>query len=185
MNKNLQRTYRKVLYSLKRQYGDEITVCQHVTSSTNYQTGAKSYTCSRTQITRAILLPTEFARKTDYRLPMISANKMFVFGGTFDVGSKIIIIDTQDVPTYFELSHDDWILIDNTRYEIDAIERLDHQAGWVIGAKQIPGATADLEVALTASDSLSVTGNGTAVRDRARTITDSLSITDLGSAVKE
>ena len=165
MNRNLQKLYRQVLYSLKRQYGDQITICRNTEVSTNYVTGAKSYTCSRTAINRAILLPTNFSRVSDYKLPMISANKMFVFGATFDVGTKVIVIDIQDVPTYFELSLSDWILIDNVRYEITGIEELEYRAGWVVGTKQIAGSTADLEISLDASDTLTITDEETHVKE--------------------
>lgn len=181
MNRNLQKIYRQVLYSLKKQYGDKITICQNTSVTTNYVTGAKSYTCSRTSISRAILLPTNFTRKTDYRLPMVSANKLFAFGATFDVGTKLIVIDVSDVPTYFELTQDDWILIDNTRYEIVAIEELEYHAGWIVGAKQVAGMTADLEVSLDTSDSLSITDEGAANKEAAETVTDTLGLTSNGS----
>jgi len=185
VNRNLQRTYRQVLYSLKKQYGDTITVCQNITASTNYITGAKSYTCSRTKINKAILLPTNIGRKTDYKLPMMSANKMFIFGATFDVGSKIIVIDIRDVPTYFELSMDDWILIENERYEITGVEELEYHAGWVLGLKRIIGASADLEVALSTSDSMSISGDGSENKEAERTITSSIVLSDSESENKE
>jgi len=182
VNRNLQRTYRRILYSLKKQYGDEITICQNTSVTTNYVTGTKSYTCSRTKINKAILLPINFQRKTDYDITAISANKMFVFGATFDVGSRIIIVDIQDVPTYFQLDQDDWILIDNTRYEIGKIEQLEYRAGWIIGAKQIVGANADLEVSLSASDDLSVSDSSEAPKNVERSLSDSVGLSDSENA---
>lgn len=157
MNKNLQQVYRRILYNLKKQYGAEIYLCRNTSVSTNYETGVKEYTCSRTQINKAILLPTNFTRQTNYSLPNMSANKLFVFGGTYDVGSKIVVIDTRDLPEFFQITQDDWMLIDGYRFSIEKIEQLEHQAGWVIAGKQIMGMEADREVSLTTSDDIGLT----------------------------
>ena len=183
MNRNLQRIYRKVLYTLKRQYGDAITLCRNTSVSANYETGVKSYVCSRTKINRAILLPTNYSRDTGYGISTISANKMFVFGGTFDLGTKIIIVDTSDLPEYYQLSLDDWILIDNLRYEIVKIEQLEYQAGWVIGTKQVVGVTPDLEITLDASDALSLDSDGSGNKEVPITQIDNLGLTHNGSSV--
>jgi len=112
---------------------------------------------------------------------MVSANKLFAFGATFDVGTKLIVIDVSDVPTYFELTQDDWIIIDNTRYEVVDIEELEYRAGWIVGAKQVAGMTADLEVSLGTSDSLSIVDEGVVNKEAVATVTDTLGLTSNGS----
>jgi len=185
VNRNLQRTYRKVLYALKRQYGDAITICRNTSVSTNYVSGVKEYTCTRTEIKRAILLPTDIARKTNYGISTISADKMFIFGGTFDVGSKIVVIDTRDVDPFFQLTQDDWLLIDNVRYEITKIEQLEYQAGWVLATKQIIGVEPDREITLGATTELGVSDTGSGNRDVPVAVTSNTGITDVAVGIKE
>ena len=118
VNANLNRRIRQLLYSLKRQYGGPITIYKLEDSTTEYTTGVKTQFVSTVLVPRAIILPVKVAREIATSITIVAANKMMVYGGSYDAGTRQFIIDAQDVPSDFNFSKDDFILYNNRRYEV-------------------------------------------------------------------
>jgi hypothetical protein len=70
---------------------------------------------------------------------LISSNKEFVSGGTYDVGTRDFIIDRRDCPNLPELSADDWLVYDNDKYQIKTVQKFEVGTGWIITAKKLVG----------------------------------------------
>jgi len=135
-NPNLNRRIRQLLYSLKRQYGGPITIYKLEDSTTDYTTGIKTQFVSTIAISRAIILPVKVTREIATSITIVAANKMMVYGGSYDAGTRQFIIDAQDVPLDFNFSKDDFILYNSRRYEIKSYEEFEFHTGWNIIGKE-------------------------------------------------
>ena len=138
-NYELNRFIRQNIYTLKREYGGSITVYKLVDASTNLDSGVKSYSANSYEIRRAIVLPVHVVRHVIQSISLISANKKIVQGGTFDMGDRVFIIDRRDVPSTLDLMKDDWIIYDDRRYDIKAIDEYEQRTAWLIVGKLIAG----------------------------------------------
>jgi len=138
-NSMLNRFIRKTLYSLKRQYGNKVDLYKLINAETDYQTGVKTVDKSAITIRKCIVLPVKIAREAIQTIAHISANKMFVYGGSYDAGTRMFIIDARDLPIDYEIVNDDWLIYNNRRYEIKNIEEFEQHTAWVIVAKEVKG----------------------------------------------
>ncbi|KKL61127.1 hypothetical protein LCGC14_2198430 [marine sediment metagenome] len=138
-NKNLNRFIRRTIYSLKRQYGNRVDVYKLLDTETNYQTGDKTVTKSVTIVRKCIVLPVKIAREVVQTITQISANKLFVYGGSYDAGTRMFIIDARDMADDYEFANDDWIIYNGRRYEIKNIEEFEQRAAWSIIGREIKG----------------------------------------------
>jgi hypothetical protein len=136
VNPNLNRRIRLLLYQLKRQFGGPITVYKLVSAETVYDTGIKTKFYTITRIPRGIILPVKVAREIATSITIVAANKMMVYGGSYDAGTRQFIIDAQDVPSDFNFSKDDFILYNNRRYEIKSYEEFEFHTGWNVVGKE-------------------------------------------------
>ena len=91
-NYNLIKFIQRNLYQLKREYGGSITVYVLGGVDTDLKTGVKTAAHTSYPISRAIVLPVRIKREVIQTISMISANKKFVQGGTFDTGTRTFII---------------------------------------------------------------------------------------------
>ncbi len=139
MNRNLAQRSRETLYALKRDYGDRIDIYKLLSSSTDELTGAKVITKDYFPIRRAIVMPEKKDRTVQQSISLISANKEFVQGGTYDVGTRDFIVERRDCPNLPELGADDWIVYEGLKYQIKTVETFEPNAGWVINAKRLSG----------------------------------------------
>ncbi len=140
-NRNLNRFIRRTLYNLKRQYGSRVDVYQLIDTETNYETGVKTASKTATIVYKCIVLPVKIAREVVQTISQISANKAFVYGGSYDSGARTFIIDSRDMPDDYEFTNDDWIVYNNKRYEIKSIEEFEQHTAWVIVGKEVRGVT--------------------------------------------
>ncbi|MHC4301980.1 MAG: hypothetical protein ACYS7Y_32355 [Planctomycetota bacterium] len=138
-NRYLNGRIRATLYALKRQYGGSLTVYKKGTQDTDYDTGVKEINKDATFVRRAIILPAKVMREANQSISVISANKGFVYGGTFDSSTRMFIIDRRDVPVLPELTEDDWIVYDGRKYEIKQFEMAEFDAAYVITGRAILG----------------------------------------------
>jgi hypothetical protein len=139
VNKSLVMQIRRALYSLKRDYGAPIEIYKLADSQTDVRTGSKSVTKSMFPIRRGIVLPEKLDRVAQQSISLISSNKQFVSGGTYDVGTREFIIDRRDCPLLQTLSADDWIVYNLGKYQIKNIQSFEANAGWIVTAKHLKG----------------------------------------------
>jgi len=138
-NYNLIRFIRRCIRQMKKEYGNEITVYQLGTTTTNYDTGVRATTANSVYIRRAVVLPVKLTRDIIQTISVISANKKMVQGGTFDPGLRDFIIDRTDVTPAWTIKKDDWIVYDNKRYDVKYVEEYEYKTAWYIQAKLVEG----------------------------------------------
>ncbi len=144
MNRNLNRRILNTLYMLKRQYGGSFDFYRRGTGGgTDYITGVVTVDKDVIQIDRGIILPAKVIRDVVQNISVISANKSFVFGGTYDSSTRMFIIDRRDVPNLdlkdFDPTHDDWIVYNGRKYEIKDFQEFEFDSAWVITGKAVLG----------------------------------------------
>jgi hypothetical protein len=152
-NRYLTARIQAVLYSLKRQYGGSITVYKKGSQDVDYDTGVKEIDKDATFVRRAIILPAKVMREATQSISVISANKAFVMGGSYDSSTRMFIIDRRDVPVLPELTEDDWLVYDGRKYEIKQFEMAEFDAAYVITGKAVLGDVPE-QIHLLQADSL-------------------------------
>ena len=144
INRGLLRSLRLTLYTLKRQFAGSVYIYKLIDAATDYKTGVKTSTQEVYAVRRAIVLPIKIQRDEVKTLSIVSANKSFAYGGTYDAGVRLFVIDARDVPSDFDLDLNDWIVYNGQRYSIKTIDKLELQAGWLIVGRAIEQATGTL-----------------------------------------
>ena len=129
---------------LKRQYGGCIDIYRRLPGgSVDHKTGLVVVNKDVITVKRAIILPAKVIRTADLPINVISANKSFTFGGTYDRNTRLFLIDRKDVPQLelksFELTNDDWIVYDGLKYEIKFFELVEFDAAWAITGQAVLG----------------------------------------------
>lgn len=153
VNRHLNQRIRLVLYGLKRQYGGSIDIYQKGSQSVDYETGAKTINKDVIPIRRAIILPAKVLREASQTISVISANKAFIYGGTYDSSTRMFIIDRRDVPELPELTEDDWIVYDGRKFEIKQFEMAEFDSAYVITGKAVLGDVPE-QIHLLSADNL-------------------------------
>ncbi|MCI0559252.1 MAG: hypothetical protein MN733_12215, partial [Nitrososphaera sp.] len=152
---------RRALYDLKLRYGSEIQIYRLDSAATNYQTGVKTGTKTVIDIRHAVVLPTSEMRRFFASIAFITASKQFLAPGNqgFDQSSRGFIIEHHDLAeagqVSFEFQPEDWIVYRGKRYEVEMIERLEFDSGWLIVGKELKGTPPEQIISMNASDSLS------------------------------
>ncbi len=139
-NYNLIKFIHRCIYQMKREYGGPIQINILGAIDTDLKTGVKSAVQTSYDIKRAVVLPVRISRQVIQSISMISANKKFVQGGTFEQGTRTFIIDRRDCPTLTEIHNEDWVVYDNKRYEIKWIDEFEQRTAWVLVGKELEGA---------------------------------------------
>jgi hypothetical protein len=138
-NRNLSQRIRQALYSLKREYGaGPLSIYTFGGTTVALNTGVKTVTKSVTVVSRVIVLPAKVTRDVVQTISMISANKQFVYGGSYDSRARTFIIDRRDTPS-LELKDDDWFVFESRRYEIKSIQEFENNSAWVVVGRQVIG----------------------------------------------
>lgn len=139
-NPNLTRMIQQTIYDLKMKFGEPVSVYRVVDSETDYKTGDKSIETIATQIRNAIVLPEDEGRHILQAVNYISASKAFTSlgGGQWVEGQRGFIFDAADLRDY-QPSLTDWILFEEQRYDVQSIEKLATNAGWLVIAKHVKG----------------------------------------------
>ncbi|KPK52073.1 MAG: hypothetical protein AMS22_09860 [Thiotrichales bacterium SG8_50] len=152
----MNRFIRRTLYSLKRQYGGRVDVYKLGAAATDYETGVKTYTRTVTTVRKAIVLPVQIKREVVQGISAISANKMFVYGGTYDAGTRTFILDTRDLPDSYEIVMDDWLTYNGRRYDIKSISEFEQHTAWIIVGKEVKGVRPEQIIHMKVEDLLDV-----------------------------
>ena len=139
VNRSLNMQTRRALYSLKRDYGARFDIYKLNSSATDARTGEKTISKTPYPILRGPVMPVRMQRGSQQSISLISNNKEFVSGGTYDVGTRDFIVDRRDCPALPELTPDDWIVYNGKKYQIKTVEAFEVDAGWIITAKSLAG----------------------------------------------
>ena len=131
-NYNLNRFIRRCIYTLKREYGVSIVLYKLLTTNTDRDTGVKTETHTSYPISRAVVLPLKEIPEVIKNISILSANKRFAFGGYFDTGTRMFLIDRKDVKDVEDLTVHDWIIYHDKRYDIKSLEELEDNTSWIV-----------------------------------------------------
>lgn len=141
VNRNLTMQARRALYQLKRDYGARIDIYKLGTTTTAVRTGVKTVGVTMFPVERAIVLPNSTNRTAVQSISLISSNKEFVTGGTYDVGQRKFIVDRLDCPSLPELTADDWLVYNEEKYQIKDVDDYEVDTGWILTARKLVGET--------------------------------------------
>ena len=138
----MSRQIRRAIYTLKRMYGNPVVLYEQGTKTTNTRTGEIIWTGRvANEVRKAIVLPVKISREQVQTISMISADKQFVYGGTFDQGKRWFYIDPLDLPDGLEVKEDFWIVYRGKKYEIKTVTNSEFDSLWEIMAVELVGVT--------------------------------------------
>ena len=154
---SLKRTIKRTLYMMLRQYGGTIDIYTLTSSTTNQETGVTTIVKEVVHVNRAVVLPAKILKEVRKSISQISANKMFVVGGTYDAGARIFIVDRDDAPD-LELTSNSYLVYRNRKYEIQSFQEYEFEAGWIIVGRELIGEVPEQVYLLNADSLLSLEG---------------------------
>jgi len=139
-NPGLNMMVRNTIYDLKTRYGAPITVYRLTSATTNYKTGVKTGTVANYNIRKAAVLPADEVRRFFASIAFITEAKSFVSPGMqgWDQSTRGFVIDSRDIRD-FEFQPEDWIVYRHKRYELESIQRLEYDTGWLVIGKELKG----------------------------------------------
>jgi hypothetical protein len=147
------RHIRKALYSLKQEYGFEVTFYNITSESVDYKTGQRANVTSHLNVRKVIILPRKLTSKFEFDLAYIAAGKNMTYGGLYQTGTRKLIVDRRDVGD-FEIKVDGYFTWEGKRYQIDSVEDFELNTGWVIVGRVVEGAIRNMIVDLKAESPL-------------------------------
>lgn len=159
--RTLTRIIRQTLYMLKRQYGGTIDIYTLNSTTSDPKTGIVTTNKSVVRVNRAPILPARMTREVRKSISEISANKMFVVGGTYDASRRIFIIDRQDVPADFSITNNSYVVYRNRKYEIETYSEFEFEAGWVVTGRELAGERPEQIFYLSVDNLLDIEQEGT------------------------
>lgn len=125
---------RETIYSLKMDYGVPLAIYQMVSSNVNLKTGRKTVEIKKFPILKAIALPKNLIRRI-----VKSVGGDFKFGGFEDQNIRTFIIDSRDYPADYIFKHGDYLILDDTRYNLKTVENFENRLGVLVQAEQVIG----------------------------------------------
>ncbi len=159
--RTLTRQIRRTLYMLKRQYGGTIDIYTLNSTTSDPKTGIVTTDKSVVRVDRAPVLPARMVREVRKSISEISANKMFVTGGTYDASRRVFIVDRRDVPGDFNISNNSYVVYRNRKYDIETYNEFEFEAGWVITGRQLDGERPEQIYCLSVDNLLDIEQGGT------------------------
>jgi hypothetical protein len=154
---SLKRTIKRTLYMMLREYGGTIDIYTLTSSTTNQETGVTAIVKDVVHVDRAVVLPAKILKEVRKSISQISANKMFVVGGTYDAGHRIFIVDRDDAPD-LEITSNSYLVYRNRKYEIASFQEYEFDAGWIIVGRELIGEIPEQIHLLSADNLLTLEG---------------------------
>lgn len=166
-NPRMDHLIQRTLYDLKHRYGNEIQIYRLTSASTDYETGVKTAARSVIDVRHAVVMPASDMRRFFASIAFITASKQFLSPGNqgFDQSSRGFIIEHRDLAQAghedFEFQPEDWIVYRGRRYEVEMIERLEWDSGWLVVGKELKGTVPERIINLNVSNSVVFEGEVT------------------------
>ncbi len=132
------RFIRRVLYSLKKEFGFDITFHKMLAQTLNLEDGTSTQTFEIKRVRRAIILPDSKRDTFEYDLAYIAAAKNFTLGAYYNTSLRKIIVDRQDLGDYvIELR--DYIIWNEKRWEVAKIDSYELETGFIVQVRLVEG----------------------------------------------
>ena len=113
-----QKTHiRQLFYGLASRFGESVTVTIPASRSVDYTIGVVTKADRVYNILRAAVLPADMIRDFVYDLSFIAANKNFTYGGTFNRGERLFLLDTTE-ENLIPVNEITIVTIDGTGYTV-------------------------------------------------------------------
>ncbi len=128
------RFIRKMIYTLKRELGFEITLHKITEEVLDLETGDRTPTIITKKIKRAIILPATLRRTAEYG----DSPKNFKYGALYDTGSRQITIDAVDLGDFI-IEEEDYIIWNGKRWQVSVIQTLELSTAYTITVKMVEG----------------------------------------------
>lgn len=146
------------IYQFKKQYGNgPIDIYKYSSAVVNLNTGVRTETTTVTTIRKAIVLPAKEERTLVSSISKISANKAFVYGGTYDRSRRMFLIDQRDAPD-LDLKKDDWIVHRDRRYDVASFDAFEYDSLWVVIGHELVGDRPARVIRVSVTDALPLEG---------------------------
>ena len=133
-----RREIRALLYRVKRKWGTPGDLYKVATAAPNYDTGTVGISLTKYHFRELISVSVQFIHKFEYDIGFLAANKNFTYGGFYQPGDRVAIIDGMDG---LQIEMTDYFFINGLRYDPQKIERLDYNAGWFLHLRHTKGST--------------------------------------------
>ena len=121
-----------ILYRLKRNYPAKVILKKTVVSNTDLETGNVARRHQDVTIKRAIVLPERRIPDFIYDLSYVAANKNFTYGGLFGSSTRLVIIDTKDIPKDYIVEEGDEVIFDNKVHALKLITDTSDKRGYIL-----------------------------------------------------
>lgn len=147
---------RRLLYSLKRQWGRELSYVQILDSTTDYGTGSRRID-RRVHTLQVVVLPIHTVRKFIQDIGYLAANKNFTYGALNDFNKAMFLFDRAELPDDFQPELNGYINYDGKRYERVSFDNLLDTA-FVLVAQGVEGANPFSIIDVRAESKLQIQG---------------------------
>ena len=155
----MNRMIQVALYQFKKQYGSgPIDIYKYSSADVNLNTGVRTETTTCTTIRKVVVLPAKAERTLVSSISKISADKQFVYGGTYDRTRRMFLIDKRDAPN-LNLKKDDWIVYQDRRYDVATFDAFDFDSLWVVIGHELVGDKPPRVIRLNITDALPLAGS--------------------------
>lgn len=142
MSSHFDRQIKLMLYQFKRQYAPMkdggIDIYQLKKSEVDLCTGLPERETDVFHIKKAVVLPARASAKFVQNVSKISADRFSAFGGTYDIRSRVFIVDRDDAPE-LNLTDDDWLVYRGMKYEVKHFDEFEFDTAYVIVADSVCG----------------------------------------------
>lgn len=129
-----QQEGRLILYALRQKWGvpaDFYKVSINQTINT-IESGKKGVTREVYHISSFLTSAVDLIKKFEYDIGFLAANKNFTYGGFYEPGDRLCVLDGSLVPEGLTVEQEDYFIHDRKRYDIQRVEAFDHQVGWIL-----------------------------------------------------
>ena len=121
-----------ILYRLKRSYGIPAKIRKIMSDTTDLKTGSVGRAYYTINIARMIVLPEKAIPSFVYDIAYLAANKNFTYGGIFGSSTRLVIVDTKDIPLDFKISEDDEVIFNNKVHAVKQITDTASKKGYIL-----------------------------------------------------
>jgi hypothetical protein len=128
-----------VMYKLKLDYGFPIDLYRFTSEDIATDTGVITRTRVKYEIPLAVIMSEQDSRKFAYSRAFIAENRAFTYGGYFDVGIRMCILDAMDLPVAFVPLVDDYLVAEEIRYQVTHVGNLMGDYGFLMALKETKG----------------------------------------------
>lgn len=126
-----------IIYTLKRDYGQQVDLYIRGSVSQDPSTGKVTFNETKVKLYKVPVLAIHLLRKAIYGRDYLAASRAFTYGATFDTAQSGILIDVKDLPQGFSPKIDDSFVINHQKYQIKAFDVLEDNLALMYTLEQL------------------------------------------------